>query len=448
MSIRNYLLTEASFSSSSLGKVIKSIAKVLEKKLGTKMYPMGGRDNWEKFSRSGGNGLGVRYICDDGRMVRFNWESHVKSSTITSVDVWYKSKDIGKPDASLKLPSDINIVGVLDTVSRFIKNPTAGQITEAVKITPEKQAEAAKWGVDVTLPMVQFRKEVAARKKQLKAVKGTPEENELMKEIEAAQKQFDNKMYADPDVIFDDLDDLATMVIMGHSPSLLITGMAGIGKTYIVSKLAKDLLGPAGGKWIMFKGKVSTFALYKIFFAHRNKLIIFDDADSVFASEDSVNILKNALDSYDTRLLSYESKGVTKDVTRMAPDEIQEVIEAADEALEKGDSKVELPSRFEFTGRVIFISNIHQDKMDSAIKSRSFTIDVTLKATDVIKRMESILDDIGGDAPRSDKQEVLEYLKEEAKDSSREINMRTFVLSMKVKASGAKRWQHLVSNYT
>jgi len=422
MNIKEYLL-EATFSSSNLKKVIESMAKVISKGTGVKMYPMG---DWEKFNRSTGSGIGIRYICDDGKMVRFNWENNMKSTTITSVDVWKNLVELDKPDFTLQIPADINIIDVVKNITNFIRSPKAGIITEAVKITPEKQRLADKWGVDVKLPATEFNKQVKAKEKQLKAVKGTKEESELLKQIEKDQKLLDNKYYADPDVIFEDLNDLSTMVILGHSPSLLITGMAGIGKTYTVTKLAKELLGPEGQKWIMYKGKVTTFALYKTFFAHRDKLIVFDDADSVFDNQDSVNILKNALDSYDTRTLTYSSKGVTVDVTRMTPEMRDDVVSSADEALESGDEKgLKLPSRFEFTGRVIFISNIHESKMDSAIKSRSFVIDVTLKASDVIKRMESILPKIGGDTPIEEKKEVLDFLKEQSEGSTREVNMRT-----------------------
>lgn len=44
--------------------------------------------------------------------------------------------------------------------------------------------------------------------------------------------------------------------------------------------------------------------LYMALFINRDKLIVFDDCDSVFGNIDSVNILKAALDSYDTRMVS------------------------------------------------------------------------------------------------------------------------------------------------
>jgi len=45
------------------------------------------------------------------------------------------------------------------------------------------------------------------------------------------------------------------------------------------------------------KGKSSPFGLYSTLYMNRNKLIVFDDMDSVFKDTDTVNMLKAALDS-------------------------------------------------------------------------------------------------------------------------------------------------------
>ena len=51
------------------------------------------------------------------------------------------------------------------------------------------------------------------------------------------------------------------------------------------------------GDWAHIKGKASPLSMYTALFKYKNKIIVFDDCDSVFKNKDSVNILKSALDS-------------------------------------------------------------------------------------------------------------------------------------------------------
>lgn len=111
-----------------------------------------------------------------------------------------------------------------------------------------------------------------------------------------------------------------------------------------------------------------------------------------------------------------------------------------------------------------------KSKIEPAILSRSFVIDITLKASDVFLRIESILDHIlpteeqsqqarGPVAPLREpqkithelKQEVLDFLKDEYEreggGSGKEANLRTFINSCKVRAGGSPNWERLVARY-
>jgi len=219
--------------------------------------------------------------------------------------------------------------------------------------------------------------------------------------------------------------------------------------TYTITKKIKEMIGPEGDKWVHIKGKLSPLGMYQAIFLNREKLIVFDDADSVFANQDTVNMLKAALDSYEERVISWISP-TTVDVSRMSSEDLLAFYTEIEEMLRTDPSgKIKFPNKFEFTGRIIFISNLPESKIDSAIKSRSFVIDITLNASDVFKRMESILEHIGGDAPIEEKKEVLDYLKDNvAGMDGKEVNMRTFILAMRIKQSGTSRWKDMVIRYT
>lgn len=218
--------------------------------------------------------------------------------------------------------------------------------------------------------------------------------------------------------------------------------------TYTVIKEMEKLLGPEGNKWILIKGKTSPLGLYSSLFLNRDRLIVFDDIDSIFDNKDTINMLKAAVDSYDVRHISWISPR-TVDVSRLDPEKIQKLYDDIEEKLENDplNAKIKYPNTFEFTGRVIFISNIHESKMDKAIKSRSFVIDITLKAKDVFNRMKSIINEILPNVSLIEKERVFEFLKEKSQAGEKDVDIRTLINGIKCKQSGSSRWEHLAEYY-
>lgn len=222
--------------------------------------------------------------------------------------------------------------------------------------------------------------------------------------------------------------------------------MPGIGKTHIVKEVLSKRLGPENKNWTIVKGKTSTLGLYSTLFVNRNSLVVFDDCDSVFSNPDGVNILKAALDSYDSRSISWISP-MTINVQLLSSKERKELYNDIELKLKTDptSTKIKYPNQFDFNGKVIFISNLHASKIDDAIKSRSMVIDVTLKQQDIIKRIQTILPNIEKDQSMEDKMEVLKYLEEKTKiESNKVISMRSFILALKIKTSGVPNWQRLL----
>jgi len=459
MRLKSYLnLNEASFGNKNLEKAVKLIVNVLSKKTGYTFAPFGGKgNNYEKFSKSNGNGIGMTYVLNDGKLVRFNWEQNKKSSTISSIDIWNNMRS-NNIDYSLEIPQNFNIVESINSIAFFIKKPSVSvPITEMAakgQYGAKRYADAEKYGIPVDHP--KFRSEVSkaktAEKKKMKGNftvrKNLKESSTRTEEYKKGEKLFKSKKIADPKVIFDDLSDLVKMVGKGIQKSLLITGMAGIGKTYTVTKEVTNMLGPKGDKWILVKGKTSPLGLYSTLFLNRDKLIVFDDIDSVFANKDTVNMIKAAVDSYDERVISWISP-ITVDISKLDDESVQKLYDDIEEKLETDptNSKIKYPNQFPFTGRVIFISNIHESKMDAAIKSRSFVIDITLQAKDVFNRMESILPELMPESSMKDKQVVLDFLKEKHEKTNKAVDIRTLINGVKCKESGSSRWEHLAEYY-
>lgn len=159
--------------------------------------------------------------------------------------------------------------------------------------------------------------------------------------------------------------------------------------------------------YVVIKGYSTPKALYATLYEHKNKLIIFDDCDSVLMDPTSLNILKGALDSYQKRTISWLSKGFIDDG---------------------------LPASFAFEGQVIFISNRTLEKIDGAVKGRTISVDLTMTIQDRIDRMTAIIVDILPQYDLTIKHEVLEFI-DEHKYEAVELNLRTFEKLIKVHVS-------------
>ena len=214
---------------------------------------------------------------------------------------------------------------------------------------------------------------------------------------------------------FEFLEDLTSMVITGATPSLVVTGGAGNGKTNSVKRTieSNDL---TDRDFVFFKGYSTARGLYNTLYDNNGKLIIFDDCDSVLEDKTSKNILKSALDSYEDRTISWMAK------------------------MTKAD---EYPSQFNFTGRIIFISNKSKDSIDGALKSRSLMVDLTMTPEEKIERLTYILPNILPEYDMETKELALNFLDNVKNDV--DINIRTFIMVTKMCKSFPDTWRKLAS---
>lgn len=213
---------------------------------------------------------------------------------------------------------------------------------------------------------------------------------------------------------FDFLGSLVNMVIKGQQVSLIITGDGGLGKT----KTVNDHIEAAGlieGETVYtVKGYSTAKGLYNTLFENSDKLIIFDDCDEVLTNSVATNILKGALDSYDKRVVHWISNVVSEDI----------------------------PPYFEFSGRIIFISNMPRTKIPQTLQSRATLIDVSMNMKDKMERMKRILPLLRKDVSLEKKQESLRLL-DKWKENCKDLNFRTLLKIISIRTSGVKDWRNL-----
>lgn len=178
-----------------------------------------------------------------------------------------------------------------------------------------------------------------------------------------------------------------------------VYGKAGAKDVKVIKPKSESRNNVESGYFIA-QGGCTAAALYELLFIHRKKVLVFDDFDSILKDPECVNLLKAALDTYPIREISRMTKGNTFNSFGMSDVEMEE----------KYELEGKLPNQFRFTGAIIFVSNIHEEKFDKALISRSLHVEVRLTRQQVIDRMLEIMPDIRPEVPREFKIEALNYL--------------------------------------
>lgn len=226
---------------------------------------------------------------------------------------------------------------------------------------------------------------------------------------------------------FSFVEALSAMVATGKAPSAIITGEGGIGKTFTVTKTLRDLglvssndpeaENTAPSKvFTMVKGYSTPMALYRTLYENSDRIVVFDDCDSIMKDPTAINLLKAALDSYSKRIVSWNSE-------------------------QRGN---DLPSSFQFHGGVIFISNHTLGTLDQAIRTRALCVDLSMTADQKLERMEQIVasGDFLADAPDEHKADALAAIKENLA-LVRNLSLRTLVQVTKVRSTDRRDWKRL-----
>lgn len=216
---------------------------------------------------------------------------------------------------------------------------------------------------------------------------------------------------------FEMFHNIATSVCDGTIRGLIVCGPPGIGKSHGVEEVLKrhntfNHMKNKQPNYEIVKGYASPISIYKTLFNHSAKdhVVVFDDCDDALMDDTALNLLKAALDSGDTRTISWLAES--------------RVLRAED-----------IPGRFDFKGNVIFLTNYDFERTTSprlrahmdAMLSRCHYLDLEISnQRDQLLRIKQVVGDgmlKPYELPADQEAEVVNYVFNNA-DYLREISLR------------------------
>jgi len=233
---------------------------------------------------------------------------------------------------------------------------------------------------------------------------------------------------------FEVLEFLTEAALNGDANAAIISGPPGLGKSYTIEQALKSW-DPNKINSIMVKGYVRATGLYKLLHQYRSKgqVIVFDDADTVFFDDTSLNLLKAVCDTCETRTVSWLSEATLIDET----------------------TGQVIPTRFDFDGTVLFLTNIDFDYYISkghklqphleAMISRAHYIDLAMKTRrDYMVRIrqvvkQGLLANMG--LTKVEQAEVMQFVEDNQK------NLRELSLRIAIKIGNLRKMKPSKGNY-
>ena len=282
------------------------------------------------------------------------------------------------------------------------------------------------------------------------AVNGFPDRNIKIKvagpegyEQVSENVKTTNREESDAEIIerirerFDMLKDMTKAVKKGDVRAMIVSGPPGVGKSHGVEEVldrynTMQMLG-GGQQFEVIKGAMSPIGLYcKLFkMADKGKVVVFDDCDSIFQDELSLNILKAALDSKKKRTIHWNT-----DSFKLRNEGV--------------------PDQFNFEASAIFITNLKFDKVKgklrehlSALESRCHYMDLTIDTDkDKILRIKQVVaDGMLNNYKLSDevKEDIMDFV-DVNKNRLRELSLRTVLKISDLAIAFPTKWEAMAEN--
>ena len=459
------------FASNKILRAIELTNKVVGKRAGGKIYTS---SYVEEFANAEGKFGGIIGLMTGGRMIRYNYRLNDASAEIVSVDFWLKPKKGIKPPDYTFETEGINIVNLIDVIVSILKKEGSFEfdiIQE--KITQKyvktllnedfvvKQGKRSKeiielikgWAVDkdvtddklkntrvsalwkdfdywykeiytgnlaqVSEPgfknyIVDFMKSRGIHNIYMRSIKVKSGNKEKIINTDSSSETA----YKDVSHLKMTLDDTRSFmensirgITRGYMNSLLISGMAGFGKTTAVNKILKE----EGVKVVVVNTIKNLAHLYGLFHDNNSPktVILFDDCQEVMAKK-YIGLVSAALDDHDPRIINFP--------------------------LEVGKSIRKFNPNLEYVGKIIILTNTPKAKLPGFLTSRTVPIEVTATTQQIIDDIRKNLEGVMPEVSIEGKLKVLNFIEDLGKNI-KSIDFRRFKRCMIFYLTGSPDWK-------
>ena len=248
--------------------------------------------------------------------------------------------------------------------------------------------------------------------------------------LEKIEEKTEEELMENINASFEALDDLTLATVMGANRSLIISGKAGVGKSFGVNKIVKDF----SDNPVFITGYARATGLYRTLYENRaeGSTIVLDDIDAIFSDEQCLNVLKHACDSSDNRMIHWLTENNMKD--------------------EDGEL---LPKSYEFQGNIIFITNKDLPEMANsgskiaphieAMISRSLYVDVGMRhPREAIARIKQVVNefDMLPNRTAEEKLDIIQWI-EDNQNNLRDLSLRTAKKVSTLMDASNQKWKSL-----
>jgi hypothetical protein len=214
--------------------------------------------------------------------------------------------------------------------------------------------------------------------------------------------------------IYQQLEDFTKMIQMTQINGMIVTGSSGIGKTSTVRRTLRYMQVDYAYDKVVTKSKGD---LYKILHNNNNKVLIIDEANEMIKKGSPfLPILLSALEAGENRRITYFNK--------------------RDKDIQSG----RYPQSFEYTGSMIFITNMSLARVDQAILSRSLTMEIVLNKQEILREIREGIEEYHPKIPVHLKREVYKFLVDN-QHRIEDLDYRKYEQILCMRVGTSKNWK-------
>ncbi len=250
-----------------------------------------------------------------------------------------------------------------------------------------------------------------------------------------AEKDINNSLFKDQTrnepafSIYSKLISFIENTLKGSFPAVIICGQSGVGKTYLLRRTFYfNNLIPRKDYTIEKGSSLNLIDVFSLLYAQRKGILVLDDYDTPLQNPDMVNFLKSITDSYKRRIISMPRAKTMN-------------------SGQAGSEDYAVPSKFEFQGKLIMITNLHKKDIDKALLTRCPTIEINYSIKEIMDALEKMYKFVSPEVDIKIKKEVLDYIiLLYKKNPSLDINFRSYQNCVGARMVDPEGWKQMTKD--